>query len=148
MAQLAQPRDPPITELMAALYRGTCHPGVATCRCHHTKEALFGPKPGVHSEHRQDQGLPLGRGPGPSPEIGPQLSTVSAKHRSTRMHSCLSFKPEPLPPAHSARAQASFPRDSHSSVVECVASTGQVVYKLRTPEMENQPNSCPRGTGA
>lgn len=148
MAQLAQPCDPPITELMAALYRGTCHPGVATCRCHRTKEALYGPKPSVRSGYRQDQGLPLGRGPRPSPETGPQLSTMSAKHRSTGMCSCLSFKPESLPPAHSARAQASFPRDSHSSVVECVASTGQVVYKLRTPEMENQPNSYCRGTGA
>lgn len=147
MVQLAQPRDPPITELMAALYRGTCHPGVAPCRCHRTKEALLGPKPGVRSGHRQDQGLPLGRGPGPSPEIGPQLSTVSAKHRSTRMHSRLSFKPESLPPTHSARAQASFPQDSCSSIVECVASTGQVVYKLRTPEMQNQPNSYPRGMG-
>lgn len=148
MAQLAQPCDPPITELMAALCRGTCHPGVATCRCHCTKEALYGPKPSVRSGHRQDQGLPLGRGPRPSPEIGPQLSTMSAKHRSTGMRSCLSVKPESLPPAHSARAQASFPQDSHSSTVECVASTGQVVYKLMTPEMENQPNSYHRGTGA
>lgn len=74
VAQLAQPCNSPVVKLMAALRWATRHPGAVICCCGYTKGALFGLKTGMCPGHRQDQGLPLGLQPGPSPEGGPPLS--------------------------------------------------------------------------
>lgn len=122
VAQLAQPCNPPVIKLMAALRWATRHPGAVICCCRYTKGALFGLQTGMCPGHRQDQGLPLGLRPGPSPEGGPPLSRGVCQAQDHQ---------DVLIPEHRARFSSTRPLSQGSGwlswgqLVKCVSAMDQ-----------------------